>query len=147
MIKKCCLCNNKFEVISTKNARQTYCFNCTHKPCKFCGKIFHFYPRPNSKRKQNIYCSKSCKAKDAIEKKGNNWKGDNVGYFGLHKWVREKLGSPKKCEHCGTKKRRIVWANKSREYKRELADWIALCEPCHKIYDRTTKKRKSGKIF
>lgn len=42
----------------------------------------------------------------------------------------------KKCEVC--KKDFIIyfWANKSREYQRNLADWLQLYVPCHKAYDR-----------
>ena len=29
-----------------------------------------------------------------------NWKGENVSYRVLHRWVRRKLGVPKLCEHC-----------------------------------------------
>src|SRR3990167_305600 len=32
------------------------------------------------------------------------WKGDKVGYHGLHRWIARKLGKPKKCEDCGTTK-------------------------------------------
>ncbi|MEK6879712.1 MAG: NUMOD3 domain-containing DNA-binding protein [Nanoarchaeota archaeon] len=31
-----------------------------------------------------------------------NWMGDEVGYTGLHIWVRKNLGKPDKCEHCGS---------------------------------------------
>jgi len=68
-----------------------------------------------------------------------SWKGDKVGYFGLHKWVYKKLGRPKKCEHCGEIKennRALHWANKSGEYKRDIGDWLRLCVPCHSRYDK-----------
>lgn len=64
------------------------------------------------------------------------WKGDNVGYTGLHQWVRRKLGTPSRCEFCFTEeKRRYQWANISRKYKRDLNDWIRLCPSCHKKWD------------
>jgi len=65
------------------------------------------------------------------------WKGNNVGYFGLHQWVGRKLGRPTKCQHCGIdyKNKRYYWANISREYKRDLSDWVRLCASCHKRYD------------
>ena len=72
--------------------------------------------------------------------KNYNWRGDNVGYGGLHVWIRKYLGEPEKCEHCskdGLTNRKIHWANKSQEYKRDLADWIRLCAKCHKAYDKT----------
>lgn len=73
-----------------------------------------------------------------IEENARRWKGDDVGYDGLHKWVSKHRGNPKKCEHCGIddKKRWYHWANKSHEYKRDLEDWMRLCVPCHMKYDK-----------
>jgi hypothetical protein len=68
-----------------------------------------------------------------------NWKGDEVGYRGLHLWVEKILGRPKKCKHCGKDGlvgKKIHWANKSGLYLRNLSDWIRLCVPCHKKYDK-----------
>ena len=70
------------------------------------------------------------------------WKGDDVGYFALHTWIRKELGKPDTCEHCGRSNlsgRFIQWANKSRKYKRDLTDWIRLCVRCHRIYDGLIK--------
>lgn len=65
------------------------------------------------------------------------WKGDDVQYSGLHDWVVLNLGKPSKCDHCGTESnRKYHWANKSREYKRNISDWIRLCVPCHIKYDK-----------
>jgi hypothetical protein len=65
-----------------------------------------------------------------------NWKGNKVGYRGLHDWVGKKLG---KANHCSVNMKHIRpryhWANKSHEYKRDLDDWIQLCPSCHKFYD------------
>lgn len=72
-----------------------------------------------------------------------NWKGDNVGYVALHMWVARNLGKPDMCEHCGKsglQGKRINWANKSREYKRDLNDWLRLCIHCHRQYDKKDKK-------
>lgn len=67
------------------------------------------------------------------------WKGEKVGYNGLHAWVRRQLGKPKKCEFCGKDRltgRNIHWANIGHLYKRNLTDWIRLCKKCHKKYDK-----------
>jgi len=67
------------------------------------------------------------------------WKGDKVGYRGLHRWINRELGRPQKCEFCGKdrlKGHQIHWANKSRKYLRLLTDWVSLCVPCHKEYDK-----------
>ncbi len=69
----------------------------------------------------------------------HKWKGDDVGYYGLHNWIRRQLGKPNKCESCGSdslRPRQYHWANKSGKYKRDLFDWIRLCVSCHKEYDR-----------
>lgn len=69
------------------------------------------------------------------------WKGDKVGYGGLHVWVRSRLGKAKKCIKCGLdkipvgKKRFFHWSNISGKYKRSLSDWQELCVSCHKKYD------------
>lgn len=80
------------------------------------------------------------------EKERYAWKGDEVGYDGLHKWVPKHLGKPDKCEHCkknGFSSHQIHWANKSGEYKRELNDWIRLCIKCHAVYDGVPIKMRS----
>lgn len=70
-----------------------------------------------------------------------NWKGDKVGYGGLHQWIGRKLGKPKKCEDCGTIKAKMYnWANISGEYKRDLKDWKRLCRKCHHRFDDISKR-------
>lgn len=73
-------------------------------------------------------------------KLGNNhaYKGDDVGYHGLHRWVIKHLGQPLECSHCrkaGGTTRNYHWANISHAYKRQLSDWARLCVSCHKLYD------------
>jgi len=73
------------------------------------------------------------------EEKNPQWKGDEVSYSGLHKWVKKNKGIPIKCEFCGKEKttpKSIQWANKSRKYLRKLEDWISLCAKCHWHFDR-----------
>jgi len=73
------------------------------------------------------------------DSKSSRWKGNDVGYRGLHYWVERKLGKPDICEYCGKsglKGHQIHWANKSDEYKRILTDWFRLCPKCHGAYKR-----------
>jgi len=129
------------------------------KKCLYCGKDYIPHGHNYSKQK---FCSLSCSSKSrpsgrtgkkngeyqkyraslTIGKKSGMWKGDKVGYFALHAWIRRNLGKAKKCEHCGKEshlnkngRNCIHWANKSHKYKRELTDWISLCVKCHKKYD------------
>ena len=78
----------------------------------------------------------------------SSWKGDDVGYVGLHVWIARHLGRPTKCEHCGQNGltgRTIHWASKSHEYKRDVSDWLRLCIKCHGKYDRENGLRKHFK--
>jgi hypothetical protein len=86
--------------------------------------------------------SKNSFVKGKFDENSHNWVGDNVSYSRLHTWVRGKLGKPFYCEHCGSRdsSKKYEWANKSREYKRELSDWIRLCKKCHIKYDNVPEK-------
>jgi hypothetical protein len=66
------------------------------------------------------------------------WKGDKAGYFAIHSWVKRWKGKPSHCEMCGKKEKRAYqWANIDHKYRRVLEDYISLCVPCHRIYDKT----------
>ena len=69
------------------------------------------------------------------------WKGDEVGYDALHDWARRHRGMSKTCEMCNAGGY-LELANRSREYKRDVDDWLTLCKPCHVRYDRTWVNRK-----
>lgn len=73
------------------------------------------------------------------------WKGDAVGYRGLHYWVASILGKPDTCERCGASGlsgRFIHWANKSGKYIRDITDWMRLCASCHAKNDRLIRNLK-----
>jgi hypothetical protein len=75
---------------------------------------------------------------EMMEEKHPNWKGNNVGYSGIHKWIESRLGKPHFCEHCGNRELRHTqynWANTDHKYKRVLKDWIRLCAKCHIEFD------------
>lgn len=73
------------------------------------------------------------------EGEGNAWKGDSVGYGGLHQWVYKNLGKAIKCEN-GCMAKRYEWANISGEYKRDLDDFKQLCKSCHLKFDQVHLK-------
>jgi len=69
----------------------------------------------------------------------HNWKGDFTSYRNMHRWVVRHKGQPTKCEHCGKDGltgHKIHWANVSREYHRDIDDYIRLCAKCHGAYDK-----------
>ena len=91
--------------------------------------------------------TKKLMSKQRSGENGYQWKGDEVGYFALHNWVRRERGKAEYCEHCGKEstiskygRNNIQWANKSHKYLRKKTDWISLCISCHKKYDRDYKR-------
>ncbi len=67
-----------------------------------------------------------------------SWKGDNLGYIRMHKWVNKVGGHPSLCELCNNifEDRFMEWSNKDHKYRRDLEDWQRVCRKCHKAYDR-----------
>lgn len=62
------------------------------------------------------------------------WKGNNVGYYALHEWVRNHKPRPSLCERCHTKPPHDL-TNVSQAYHRDLSDWRWMCRTCHMISD------------
>ena len=92
--------------------------------------------------------TKSCGCLRSIVKLGPlnpQWKGDDVGYAGVHDWIRDRYTKPLLCEHCHTYPP-LDLANKSNTYQRDLIDWWYLCRRCHMTLDgriQLTKDRES----
>lgn len=80
-----------------------------------------------------------------------NWKGDNVGYCGLHDWLRRLDGPANKCENkncSGEGKQKFHWANITGTYKRNREHWAMLCVTCHNRFDKGKIKIKiNRKIY
>lgn len=62
-----------------------------------------------------------------------NWKGDHVGYAGVHSWIEKILGKPFYCMNCDliSTSKKFQWHNLSGKYKRDINDWVRLCTKCH----------------
>ena len=92
-------------------------------------------------KKGQLAWNKGKKCPQFSDKYHPNWKGNNVGYFGVHIWVLKQKGNPDKCSECGKigkktgRKWNIEWANIDHKYRRVLGDYIALCVSCHRKYD------------
>lgn len=94
----------------------------------------------------------SIKAKERCKNPLNNsnYKGDKVGYIGIHIWLRKTYGYPFSCEKCnmnGIKKNNkwnIAWAlKKGFGYERKRENFFALCNKCHRSYDNSEKWKKA----
>lgn len=123
-----------------------------------CGAAFETTAEKQEQGKGR-YCSKPCMYRYRVRPKGlkydikvqnkawfepghqmaqgaanHRWKGDQVGYRELHRWLRRVRGAPGPCEWCGNSEY-TEWANKGHEYRRDAGDWLALCRPCHRSHD------------
>jgi hypothetical protein len=66
--------------------------------------------------------------------KNPQWKGDDVGDNGLHRWLRSQIPEPYLCEICN-KIPPYDLANVTDIYSRNLENWKYLCRSCHTILD------------
>jgi hypothetical protein len=132
MISKICYCGKRFETHQCRIAKGNgkYC----SKKCanfRFKGQvpwwIIKKLPHPVKKGQYN-----------------SNWKGNNVGYNALHKWVKQNLIKPKVCQSCFLSKP-FDLANKG-IYDRNLNNWWWLCRKCHMIIDGRLERLKKSKI-
>ena len=119
------------------------------------GEVSAFKGRKHSEEAKQKMSATWFKSEDTIGEANNKWKGDDVGYEALHGWLRRHKGQPERCEFCKAADN-LHWANISKEYKRDVDDFFALCASCHKHYDNeelsmVIKKygyyRSSGKIY
>jgi hypothetical protein len=110
--------------------------------------------KPRQINYSHFFCSKKCfydyrtkhnKGAYSNGMKNPNWKGDNVGYSGVHKWVRQHKPKPDFCEECGIKPPYDL-ANISGEYKRDVTDYKWLCRKCHMDSEgRTPPRSQKGR--
>ena len=66
--------------------------------------------------------------------KHHRWKGDDIGYQGIHRWLKAEY---KKicCDFC-SKTEKLEWAlKKGKEMSRDRNNYFVLCVKCHRKYD------------
>lgn len=74
-----------------------------------------------------------------------HWKGDDVGYTMIHRWLRKIYGRAKKCENeeCAGKSKTFDWSLlKGKTYQRIRANFWMLCRGCHLKYDGNRRKKE-----
>src|ERR1035437_7726614 len=147
----CLRCNIEIFIYPSRIGLRKYCSKkcaMTGKPkwnalaklnvnCRNCNKDFII---PLSRKNKVKYCSVKCRQADwkitRLEEKAFSWKGNGVGYVGIHMWVKKNLGIANHRSFDTThKSTRFNWANVSGSYLRDLGDWVQLCPKCHKQYD------------
>lgn len=107
-----------------KHKTNCSCFRCT-------GIIWNKNVSWNEETKEKIRKANIGRKHPQTQGEKNvHWKGDIVGYMGLHTYIgkrKNKIGICKNCNKIG----KTVWSNISYEYKRDLDDWEELCQKCH----------------
>ena len=74
--------------------------------------------------------------------KGENsyqWRGDFVGYKGIHTWLVQQFGNASVCEnkHCEKISTTFEWSKlRGVEYERRRENFWQLCQKCHRNYDK-----------
>lgn len=139
-----CPCGEAVRVTPGKLGRKKYC----SQACKYRYRV-----RPSGLRYElKVENSSWFKAGEARFRGEDHpsWKGEDVGYSELHRWVRRSKAKSGRCERC-SREGYTEWANCSREYRRDLGDWVEMCKLCHRRYDSgefwgvaTAKFGKSG---
>jgi ribosomal protein L36 len=74
-----------------------------------------------------------------LGEKSHRWKGDEVSYICLHKWLRRNIPKPEGCENCN-RKVQLDLANVTDIYNRDFKNWKYLCRSCHMVQDGRMEK-------
>ena len=77
----------------------------------------------------------SFKTEDVTGEKNFRWKGEDVGYYALHLWMKRNFDWPDSCEFCNSQEN-LELANVEYNYDRDPDNWKILCHKCHQKYDR-----------
>lgn len=126
------------------------------KICQNCSVEF------TTQRSVSIYCSKRCSSlyrhanspttigfpKQKRLEQNPGWKGDKVGYRGIHSWVVRNWGKASQCESCSTTEAKVYdWSNKTGQLIRDRENWQEMCRSCHQKYDYANGMRKTRKSY
>jgi len=63
-----------------------------------------------------------------------NWKGDDIKYMGLHRWIALNKSKPDKCEICG-ESGKLELSNKTGKLIRDIDNFQWVHCSCHRKYD------------
>ncbi len=152
MLITCDKCRKRFnrKPSQVKIRQQHFC----SKECRRLGFVFskelrkriaETVSKVNTGKKRSVSTCRNI----ALSKQGSknpNWKGDMVGYKGLHGWINYNWGGLKKCEQCGTTSaKKFEWANLNGVYNRDRKNWKRMCCSCHDKYDKTVNNFTKNK--
>lgn len=167
----CKFCDEKFRSLKAlrfharwHNLQQFGNFKCDECSKEFSNKIsFSNHKRwhnPEFAKKFLAYCrpilikrNKSLEQRKAVSEaqsneNSSNWKGDEVGYDGIHSWVRRRKPKPALCENPFKRKNHLKkpkdLANISGKYLRDINDFMWICRSCHRKEHELLKDKFKG---
>ena len=90
------------------------------------------------KRHAGMYCSKECYNIQRTSK--------TYTYSGLHTWLWRNYRHLKHgiCQLCERVDKRTEWANISKQYRKDINDYLELCKKCHDMYDNHKHDNNTG---
>jgi hypothetical protein len=137
-----CPCGQPFETKPSRvtTGRGVYC-------SRAC--MYRYRQRPSGLTYSIVNTNRGWFAPGHVSARGEEhpgWKGDDITYKELHRWVRRHKGHPAACERCGGEVG-VQWANLSHEYRRDLDDFIALCRACHGHHDAGETRGSATRRF
>src|SRR3990167_11051094 len=104
MNRNCLICQSKFPIYKSTILSAKFCsIICKNKSQigkkrpEVTGKNNYWFGKKLSlKRRKEI----SKRMKNKVGEKACHWKGEDVGYEGIHRWIEKRLGKPKQCSIC-----------------------------------------------
>jgi hypothetical protein len=116
------------------------------KVCPGCGSEFQG-------RTDQVNCSIGCASSGKKRPPGairhgeanHFWRGDDVGYHGLHIRVRKARGRADRCERCGATDPALNydWASLV-DNPETVDDFAPMCRSCHRTYDSERDHQRPG---
>ena len=89
--------------------------------------------------------ARQLRSHNSLGEKNPNWKGDKVGYFGLHVQIKSRKPKPLLCEICQSAPP-LDLTSINDCYQRSLNSWRWLCRKCHMESDDRMGNLLVGKI-
>jgi len=73
-----------------------------------------------------------------------NWQ-EKPSYSAIHLWLRRSVVKSGICKFCKKEDLKTQFALKhDKEYERKKSNFIELCVPCHRAYDKQARKKRGG---
>ena len=111
------------------------CLGSANIKLRYLQKNSEEYKKQRSETQKKVWQDKEFK-NNFTGKNNPRWKGDEVSYGGLHRYIRKHKPIVSNCEDCNKSNVKLELANISKQYKRDVDDFKWLCPKCHAKFDK-----------